>query len=152
MPRPAVHPLVRRRDAAQAVVDRLSGRNLVWGRFDCGRSIVAPVLKAMGHHCPLARFGEYRNEFGARRALARNGFASMEDFLDQVPLLRIGHASLLPADFIGLQAEGDWLGIGVHLGNGRAFTFSPDPVSGVPIGHVVQPLKIAAAWRVPCLL
>ncbi len=143
------HQLVIRAGVAQGIVDALSGKALDWGRLDCGRSIVAPVLKGLGHHCPLARFGAYSNEFGARRALARNGFASMEDFLDKRPLMRIGHASLLVADLVGLKAEGDWLGIGVHLGNGRAFAFI-ETAAG-PVGHVIQPREIAAAWRVPCL-
>ena len=145
------HELVVRRDAAQAVVDRCQGKPFTWGRLDCGRSIVAPILKGMGHHCPLARFGEYRNEFGARRALARLGFASMEDFLDKFPLMRIAHASALPADLVGLRSEGEWLGIGVGVGNGRVFAFIEEPGTGCHVGHVFEPLEIAAAWRVPCL-
>jgi hypothetical protein len=140
------HEMVRRVAVAQAVVDRWRGRDFAWGVADCGRSIVAPVLKGMGHKCPLARFGRYSSEFGARRALKRQGFDSMEAFLDAFPLMRIGHAGVLPADLVGLKGEGGWLSICVALGNGRVFGFASEVRKAV----VYQPYQIEAAWRVPC--
>lgn len=138
--------MVRRAAAAQGVVDRWLGVPFAWGQADCMRSITAPVLKAMGHKCPLARFGQYSNEIGARRALKRQGFDSMEAFLDAVPLMRIGHARLLPGDLVGLEGVGGWLSIAVALGNGRVLGFASE--AGLAV--VYQPYSIATAWRVPC--
>ncbi len=146
------HQLIVRRDAAQAVVDAHRNQPFAWGVRDCGRSIVAPILRAMGHKCPLAPFGKYSTELGALKALKRNGYASMEDFLDKRPLLEIPPAAALIADLVGLETPGfAWLCIGAVLGNGRVFAFMR-PAEGLePLGLVVQPERrfIKRAWRVP---
>ena len=147
----AQRELVVRVAACQAVVDAHHNQPFVWGQRDCFRSILAPVLKALGHKAALAPFGRYANALGARRALKRNGFDSVEHYLDQRPFLRIAPAAALPADLLGLKGEeGDWLGIAVQLTNGRAFGFMAG-ADGEPRGHVIQPLEVVAAWRIPCL-
>lgn len=146
------HPLVLRRDAAQATQDRFLGRLHKWGEVDCCR-IVAFHVRKLGYKPNLASFGTYSSERGAIRALLRQGFASPGEALVAGGLTelrgedgRVAYAQALVGDIIGLRAaSGDWPALAVLMSNGRVLTSTPDhPAYGlVTPGHD----DIVACWR-----
>jgi hypothetical protein len=118
-----VPELIRRRDAAQATLNAFIGQPLVWGRFDCVR-LAAFNLRQLGYKPRLVRGGAYRTPLGARQALKRAGFKSLEAALDDLGLPRVGHARILPGDVVALASGEDWPSLSVYLGNGRVLAFS----------------------------
>lgn len=139
--------LIRRRDAAQAALDRFQGRPLVWGRDDCIR-LAAFALRKMKRRVSLAKAGEIRSAAGALRALRRTGFADLAAAVDAQGLMRIPPAAALPADLIGLPTDEEGFGyaLTVCVGNGRVLGFQTG------VCGVMQPrpegLLNAVAWRV----
>lgn len=134
--------LIRRRDAAQATIDRFSGQAFELGKTDCAR-MAAFHLRQCGYRVSLLKGGRYSTPMGARRALERIGAKSLSDVLD-VHLPRIAPARALAGDVFALRSDenmGDALFIAV--GNGRALGF----VNGTC--GVWQPKEIIAAWRAP---
>lgn len=138
--------LLARRDAAQAAIDAFLGRPFAWGEADCVR-LAATVLAHHGLATDLNRAGRWNSALKARRALKRLGYAGLGEAVDGQGLPRIGHASHLVGDLIGLPAGEGWdLSLGVAVGNGRVLAFSPhDNLAGI-----VQPgpEDILACWRV----
>lgn len=144
------NPLLARVDAAQQAMDHFAGKPLVWGRTDCAR-LAAHVLKTLGYKPGLSRFGDYKTELGARRALRRHGMTDTPDWLDTIHgLIRIAPAAALPGDVVGMPGAGNWTSLTICLGNGRLLGFHPE--AGVGVCTVVQPLIApVAAWSAaPC--
>lgn len=137
------HEMVRRVEAATRTLARFEGKTFAWGRADCSR-IVAWHLRQLGHKPALTRFGGYRTALGARAALARAGFASIADVLDEMQLPRIAPAAALVGDIV--QGEGgDAFGAyGVMLGNGAMLGFHED----VPFATPLRRISLATAWSV----
>lgn len=139
-------PIIRRVEAAQAVVDKYDGRKLEWGVVDCIRP-VAMVLRELGHKAPLSKAGRYSSLKGAIKALENSGFGSLEGAMDAIGLPRIGYASALPGDIFALPgADSAWVALAVYLGNGRVLGFGDR--DGVEVCGVMQPLDVVAVWRV----
>jgi hypothetical protein len=141
-----MHPLIVRRDAAQAVRDTYFGKPFAWGRADCVR-MCALDLRKLGYRVSLLKAPQYSSEKGARLALARAGFDSLEALLDAQGFIRIPPAAALPADIVALSGAGDWPSLMVALGNGATIGFHEGQ------GKVLRPQmdKAVAAWRVdPC--
>lgn len=154
MDRASTPPLILRRDAAQAVLDRFNGKPLEFGARDCVQ-MGAMALRQMGYPNPLKGSRPYRGEVGALRSLAvalkRAGGpdgGSLADLLDALQLERIAPAEALMADLIGYPADGAWpIALGVAVGNGRAIAYAPDGFARV--GEIAPAVT---AWRVhPCL-
>lgn len=141
--------MIARAASAQRALDQFEGRALEWGVCDCAR-LAAFVLRDLGYKPSLARFGAYRSEFAARRALRRHGMADTPDWLDTVPgLTRIAPAAALPGDIVGMPGEGEWTSLTICLGSGRLLGFHPD-ANGVGACTVVQPvIAPVAAWSAP---
>lgn len=140
-----IHPLIQRRDAAQATLDRFNGRPFVWGETDCVR-LAAWHVRRMGHKTKLAKGGAYKDEAGARKALAKVGFRSLEKAVDAHGFARIAPAAAIVGDLVGIEAGGDWPALFVALGNGRLLGFHED------VCRIVKPVLLVTAWRVePCL-
>lgn len=138
-----VDPIVRRRDAAQAMLDAWSKRPLRLGRSDCAR-MAASHLRKLGHRVKLPPSGSYASVRGARRELARLGHKDLAAALDAQDLVRIAPAEAIIGDLL-LLASADGLGsITIALGNGRALGYH-DHVDGG--AAVLQPLEFLAAWR-----
>lgn len=140
--------MVRRVAAAQAAVKAFLGKPLDWGKTDCVR-MVACDLKHLGHKPRLSRGGYYKTPLGARKALKRAGFASLEAALDDLGLPRIGYAAALPGDICALSSGEDWPGLAVALGNGRILAFSA--AHGVCAVGQPRPDEILTVWKAgPC--
>lgn len=137
-------PMIARRDAAQAAVDRFDGQPFAWGKNDCVR-LAAFTLRKLGHKPNLARAGTYSSLLGAKRALVRTGFATLEEALDALGLPRIPPAAAVVGDIVGLPGLDDWTALTVALGNGRVLGFMSGRCG------VLAPITPLTAWRVePC--
>lgn len=136
------HPLLRRRDAAQATLDRFGDVPFAWGSHDCGRMLCFH-LRAIGHEVRLAGVGGYTTAIGARRALTRLGYGSLAAALDdRYP--RIAPAETIVGDVLALPSTGPLDAIAIALGNGRALAYHESLAGAV----VVQPVEMLAAWSV----
>lgn len=137
-----MNDLIRRRDAAQATIDRFHGKPLAYGRDDCVRMAVF-CLRKLGVRVSLLKAGSYRSELGAARALRRTGFATLAEAVDAQGLPRIAPAMALPGDLVGLPAPNGQVGLAVAVGNGRVLAFWETAQACT----VIQPLEYVCAWR-----
>lgn len=146
------HELVVRVRAAQAVLDAYRDKPFEWGKFDCVR-LAALDLKLLGYKAGLARFGYYRSERSALKALRKQGFEDLTAAVDALGLPRIAPASALPGDLVGLPGPSGWIALAVVLSNGRMLAFAEQTGRceiGEPTYAPDWPDPIA--WRVaPCL-
>jgi len=139
-----MNPMLRRQQAAQATIDRFSGKPLALGKDDCARMTVF-CLKKLGVKVSLLKAGSYRSEMGAARVLKKLGHDSMSDAIDSLGLPRIAPAMCLPGDIMALPTEdGSDFGLAVAVGNGRVLAFWGG-AGGVCT--VIQPVKFGHAWR-----
>jgi hypothetical protein len=135
--------LIKRTAATDKTVAAYADARFAWGRQDCVR-MAALHIRNMGHKVSLVKAGEYRSETGAKRALERMGFETVEAALD-VRFDRIAPASAWVGDIIALPSDGPFPALAIRLPNGRILhSFS----SGFTIS---EPLHFTAAWRVPFL-
>jgi hypothetical protein len=136
-------PLVRRRDAAQALLDAWTKRPMRLGRSDCAR-MTASHLRRLGWRVKLPASGSYASVRSARREIAKLGHADLAGVLDGMGLPRIAPAAAIIGDVLLLESA-DGLGcLTVSLGNGRVLGYHDDVPGGAA---VLQPLEYLAAWR-----
>jgi hypothetical protein len=127
--------------AAQACIDRFSGKAYEPGKRDCA-VLAAHLLHQYGIAVPVMKGLKYSTETGAVRALKRTGFADLIEAVDALGLQRIAPAAARTGDLVGVPCEGPWgCALTVAVGNGRLFGFH----SG--FCQVVQPSEFVAAWR-----
>lgn len=149
----AAPALVARVAAAQATIDAFHHKMFEWGKYDCCR-LAAHLLKGMGHRPNLTRFGYYRSELAATKALKRLGFDDTVDVVDALGFQRIPPASALPADLCGLRTvdRRGLSGLAVFIGQGRLLGFLDED----GLCHAFEPHGLLAgaeqiAWRCdPC--
>lgn len=132
--------MIKRQQAAQATIDRFSGKPLDYGKDDCAR-MGAFCLKHLGVKVSLLKAGSYSSELGAARVLKKLGHASLSDAIDSLGLPRIAPAMCLPGDIMALPAERFGGALMVAVGNGRVFGYFDGRF------QVGQPLLFEAAWR-----
>lgn len=140
----AVDPLVCKRDAAQATLDKWGKRPFKLGTSDCVR-MVAAHLRKLGYRVKLPPSGSYRTVNSATKALKASGFASVADAIDALGLERIAPAAAVAGDLLELPAEDGLGAYCVALGNGRVVGYIQDVPGGA---QVLQPIEYVAAWRV----
>ena len=141
--------MVIRGEAAQACIDRFSGKPMKWGTVDCAK-IAAHNLRQLGIATSLMKGAVYTSEMGAAKALRARGFKGLSDAMDAIDrVFRIPPAMATTGDVIGLACDGElWdMALVVSVGNGR--------VLGIKDGFcaVLQPdlTQAVAAWRCnPC--
>lgn len=127
--------------AAQACIDRFSGKAYEPGKRDCA-VLAAHLLHQYGIAVPIMKGLKYRTEAGAIRALKRTGCKDIVAAVDSLGLERIAPAAARTGDLVGLPCEGPWgCALTVAVGNGRVFGF----FNGA--AHVFEPLAFVAAWR-----
>lgn len=138
--------MVRRRDAAQATLDKFQGQPFKWGVRDCAR-LAAFHLRLMGYQVKMPPSGSYGSLLGARKALAKAGYDDLPAALDALGLRRIPPAAAAVGDLIQWPSENELAALGVVLGNGRMLAYHPEAKGAA----VLQPVQFVAAWRVECL-
>lgn len=141
-------PYLVRSEAAQACVDRFSGRPLSWGKVDCAQ-IVLHDLRQLGVSTKAWKGLTYSTEIGAARALRARGFDGLGAAMDALGLERIAPAMAVMGDVIGVETEGDLWDCGLTV------RVSPQFVLGLYDG-AAQPMQLnlahaITAWRCnPC--
>lgn len=133
--------LIQRVAAVEATIARFKDRPLAYGKDDCVR-MTAFCLRKLGVRAPLLKAGTYSTPTGARRALKKLGFDTLEQAVDSLELPRIPPASAWPGDVIALEGS-DGAALCIAVGNGRVLGFWEE--SGVCA--VLQPHQYLAAWR-----
>lgn len=140
---------IRKRDAAQACVDRFLGRPLVWGTADCAR-LVAHDLKQMNIGVPFLKGAKYRSETNAVRELKRLGFSGLIEAVDALGLQRIPIAAATDADIVAFATDGRlWdCALTVVVGPQRVLGFGD--IDGELRAGVAEPnlSSALAAWSV----
>src|SRR3546814_9900413 len=109
-------PIERRHAATEATLAKYRDQPFKWGRYDCAR-VIAHQAKKLGHKVSLAKAGSYSSALGAKRALAKVGYATLSEALD-AHLPRIAPASALLGDIIEIAGDGPLGSMGVYVGNG----------------------------------
>ncbi|UAK23678.1 DUF6950 family protein [Sphingomonas nostoxanthinifaciens] len=136
--------MLRRRDAAQATLDRFRTRKLRLGVNDCVR-MGAFHLRKMGRKVQLPPTGAYSTVRGALKQLQARGFDDVAAALDAMGLPRIPPASAVVGDFLMLPANTALGSLTIALGNGRVVGYHEDVPGGAA---VLQPVEFLDAWRV----
>ena len=134
-------PLERRHAATEATLAKYRAQPFKWGRYDCAR-VIAHQAKKLGHKVSLAKAGSYSSALGAKRALAKVGYAHLAEALDD-HLPRIAPASALLGDIMEIEGDGSLGSMGVYVGNGRIFCYHE--LHELPV--IFQPAAPLAAWR-----
>lgn len=116
-----------------------------WGRKDCVRMCAAHVRR-MGHKVSLVKAGEYSSLQGAKAALKRAGFDTLEAALDAHFGPRIAPAAALPGDIIALPSDHEFPALAIRLSNNAVLHSSNGGFA------ISEPKAFVAAWRVPCLV
>ena len=128
--------------AAQACIDRFSGKAYEPGKRDCA-ILAAHLLHQYGVSVPVMKGLRYSTEAGAIKALKRTGCRDIIEAVDALGLQRIAPAAARTGDIVGLPCDGPWgCALTVAVGNGRVFGF----LDG--IAQVQIPSAFTAAWRV----
>jgi hypothetical protein len=137
-------------EIAQAALDAYIGKPFAWGENDCAR-LGAFVLRLAGYKPNLSRFGAYRSELSAVRALKRHKLGSLTEAVDEIGLMRIAPAATLPGDLISFpgDTEGGLDGLTVVLGNGRVLGFTASAEAGACSIIAARLEHALAAWSVP---
>lgn len=138
--------MVRRRDAAQATLDKFRSKPMRLGTRDCLR-MMAHHLRLLGYSVRLPPAGSYKTVRGALRKLRELGHESLPAAIDSLGLPRITAAAAIVGDIVQvpwIEAEDDPLcALMILLGNGRAVGYHQDAAGA----EVLQPLTIVSAWR-----
>ncbi|MGN6208841.1 DUF6950 family protein [Asticcacaulis sp.] len=136
--------MVHRIACASETVAQYIDARFQWGRKDCARMCAAHVRR-MGHTVSLVKAGDYSSLKGAKAALKRAGFDTLEAALD-ARFDRIAPAAALPGDIIALPSDHELPALAVRLSNNAVLHTSNGGFA------VSEPLAFVAAWRVPCLI
>lgn len=146
-PRPGT--LAQRAAATSRVVDRFSRRPFDWKRANCWK-LTAAQARAMGHAFPPVP--QFRSALGAKKALAADGFASAEQFLDarfeRLPspaFARVGDLVLFPGDPDGNSAGLD--AVFVAGSDGNVFGWHGASADGLPTWVKFALADAIGAWR-----
>lgn len=135
--------LMRRRDAAQATLDRFKDLPLRLGRNDCVR-MAAFHLRKLGRKVKLPPAGSYASARTGKRLLAEMGHADLAAAIDAHGLTRIAPAAVVVGDIVMLPGEEGLGALCIGLGNGRVVGYHQDARGAA----VLQPVEIEAAWSV----
>ena len=139
------HPLLRRRNAAQATFAQWGKCPLRLGEADCVR-MVASHLRRLGYRVRLPRAGAYRTVHSARRALRDAGHEDLGAAVTALGLEEIAPAAALVGDIIELPSAIEGLGaLTIAMGNGRVCGWWGEGAGGAVI---MQPTQFLRAWRV----
>lgn len=136
--------MVHRIACASETVAQYIDARFQWGRKDCVRMCAAHIRR-MGHAVSLVKAGEYSSLKGAKAALKRAGFETVEAALD-ARFDRIAPAAALPGDIIALPGVDAFPALAIRLSNNAVLHTSNGGFA------VSEPKAFVAAWRVPCLV
>lgn len=140
---PPISEIERRRRAVQATADVFQDHPFEWGKYDCAKMVLAH-LRNLGIRIKVRKAGEYHSAAGARAALKRLGFDSLDAIAD-AHFERIPAASAILGDLVLVDADSPIGALGIHLGNRSVMVYHEDAPGG-PIAGRLEEAK--GAWRV----
>ncbi len=133
--------MIRRQEAVRATMNKYRARPFNWkSKSTCLHMARFHLLRMGRKPPPLPQIGSLLT---AKKALKERGWSNVADMLDAIGLERIAPASMLLGDLAMLESE-DGMGAIVVSTGGKAIGWHDDEASMV----VMEPLIIAAAWRV----
>ncbi|HTN39753.1 MAG TPA: hypothetical protein VLZ84_01290 [Asticcacaulis sp.] len=136
--------MIHRINCASETLAQYIDARFQWGRRDCVR-MCASHVRRMGHKVSLVKAGEYSSLAGAKAALKRAGYETLEAALD-ARFDPIAPAAALPGDIIALPSDIQFPALAIRLSNNAVLHTSNGGFA------ISQPLAFVAAWRVPCLV
>jgi len=136
--------MIHRIACASETLAQYKNARFQWGRKDCVR-MCASHIRRMGHKVSLVKAGEYSSLQGARAALKRAGFDTLEAALD-ARFDRIAPAAALPGDIIALPSDWEVPALAIRLSNNAVLHTSNGGFA------ISEPKAFVAAWRVPFLV
>lgn len=108
--------LVRRQRATEATLAKYRERSLDWTKRVTCVHMARFHLRQMGHRPPP--MPEFRSPLGARKAMKKRGWDSVEQMLDEVlPGARIAPMSMLLGDLAVVRGDQGLDAILLHAGN-----------------------------------
>jgi hypothetical protein len=126
-------------EALNRTLAKYRNKPFVWGKSDCVK-MARDHLVNMGHK--PRKIPPYKSAVGARGALKKVGYASLESLFDSM-LPRIAPAQMLPGDVALMEGEPPFDALVISLGR-KVMGFHSDAKGTV----VMVPHEIKAAWRV----
>lgn len=136
--------LLERRDRTAKVIDRFRGKPFSWSGAGNCIHLAREQLAAMGHTVPPVPL--FRSPLGARKALAKRGFDTLEALIDDVlPGRRIAPAMMLLGDVCLLPGE-PFDALAVYVGEAMIAAWhgnAAEPMRNI----VVTGADVKAAWR-----
>lgn len=121
-----------------AAIEAVRDRPFEWGRHDCCLFAADIVLAMTGCDHAADYRGTYKTAHGAKRALIKRGYASIEQALDEL-FVRVDCRLAQRGDLVVTESDG--LAVGIHLGSGLAFV-SEKGLEFLPVSEAL------IAWRV----
>lgn len=134
--------LIERRDATLRTMERFVGPAFDWGKYDCGKMLIAH-LREMGHRPRIGAGGTWKTPLGLKRFLASHG-GSGAACLDGWGLMRIAPAMAIVGDILEMPGEPPFGAFGICVGNARVMAYHEDTEGAA----IIQPTDYVAAWRV----
>ena len=142
-------PGLVRANAAQACIDRFSGRALSWGKVDCAQ-VVLHNLRQLGISTAAWKGLDYKSEIGAAKALRARGFDGLIPAMDALSdVFECAPSMAAAGDVVGMETDGDLWDCALVV------RVSPKHVIGLADG-IVTAMKVdlsraVKAWRCnPC--
>lgn len=136
-------PMKRRAVAAQACIDRFSGKSYdPAAHRDCAH-MVRHALHKLGRRVGQGKLPHYTTEAGGIKAVRKMGFANLIEVLDSFGLERIPPAAALAGDIVALPSEHPMGALAVAVGNGRLLAYLDGEAGAV----IIEPAEMLCAWR-----
>ena len=133
--------LLARREATQATMDKYRDRPFDWPTRSTCLHMAAFHLRQLGHSPPPVP--RVRSLLGAKRALAKRGWADAGEMLAGIGLVEIAPARMVIGDLAVLMSDADNIGaITISVG-GKVMGWHEDAAGMVNI----EPLRIERAFR-----
>ncbi|WP_334185080.1 DUF6950 family protein [Novosphingobium sp.] len=113
--------LLERVTKTQTTIDQFLNKDFAWGEFDCA-ALAATHVENLGFETVRSKARKYSTEIGAKRALHKLGYSSMEDLVDSYGFERIPPAMAITGDIVGFPGGTDdhqWTGLGVMIDPGQ---------------------------------
>lgn len=137
-----MNDLLRRQRALEKTMGKFRKRPFKWGSSDCA-SLLRSHLVAAGHR-KVPKIPSYSTALGAKRAVEKMGFETMEALLDSL-LPRIPEARMMPGDIALMGGpEGSPLDAVVISVGRKVFGYHEDGEEGAV---VITPNELKGVWR-----
>ena len=135
--------LERRRVGTEATLAKYRARPFDWADAATCIHLARAQARNLGHRPPA--IPRFRSAIGARTALAKVGYDTLEALLDRL-FARISPASMLLGDLAALPGEGPFPALMIFDGGAKLLGWHAADPSGIkPVARAMT--DITGAWR-----